>query len=83
MPLAQKQPASPALVTSTKQPWKVASEEGEGDVEMRETTPLVMVTEVEQEASNMEVEDEEEFKAAPVTIEEDKEENEGAGEVKV
>ncbi|KAG5724430.1 hypothetical protein E4T56_gene15970 [Termitomyces sp. T112] len=82
MLLAQKQPARPTLVASTKQLWTVASKEGEGDVEMRETTPLVMVTEVEQEASNMEVKGEEEFEAAPVAIEEDKEEDEGAGEVK-
>ncbi|KNZ73999.1 hypothetical protein J132_08653 [Termitomyces sp. J132] len=82
MLLAQKQPARPTLVASAKQLWTVASKEGEGDVEMRETTPLVMVTEVEQEASNMEVKGEEEFEAAPVAIEEDKEEDEGAGEVK-
>ncbi|KNZ81966.1 hypothetical protein J132_09287 [Termitomyces sp. J132] len=59
----------------------VTSEEGEGDVEMRETTPLVMVAEVEWEASNMEVESEEEFKAAPAAIKEDEEE-EWAEEVK-
>ncbi|KNZ71643.1 hypothetical protein J132_07874 [Termitomyces sp. J132] len=63
---------------------KVASKEGEGDVEMRETTPLVTVAEVEREASNMdvEVEGEEEFEAAPATIEEDEEE-ERAEEVEV
>ncbi|KNZ80295.1 hypothetical protein J132_06411 [Termitomyces sp. J132] len=60
----------------------VASEEGERDVEMRETTPLAMVTEVEQEASNMEVEGEEEFEAAPATIKVDEEE-EWVEEVKV
>ncbi|KNZ76067.1 hypothetical protein J132_00343 [Termitomyces sp. J132] len=49
-------------------------EEGEGDVEMRETTPLAIVAEVEQEASNMEVEGEEEFEATPAAIEEDEEE---------
>ncbi|KAG5715371.1 hypothetical protein E4T56_gene8236 [Termitomyces sp. T112] len=53
---------------------KVASKEGEGDVEMREMTPLAMVAEVEPEASNMEVKGEEEFEAAPATIEEDEEE---------
>ncbi|KAG5348749.1 hypothetical protein C0989_008492 [Termitomyces sp. Mn162] len=73
MPLAWKRAASPA---------SVASEEGEGDVEMRETTPLVMVAEVEQEASNMEVEGEEELEAVPATAEEDKEE-ERAEEAKV
>ncbi|KAG5723187.1 hypothetical protein E4T56_gene261 [Termitomyces sp. T112] len=45
--------------------------EGEGDVEMRETTPLVTVAEVEQEASDMEVEGKEEFEAAPATIEDE------------
>ncbi|KAG5720901.1 hypothetical protein E4T56_gene385 [Termitomyces sp. T112] len=74
VPLAQKQSASPTLV---------ASKEGEGDVEMREMTPLATVAEVEQEASNMEVKGEKEFEAAPVTMEEDKEEDKGAGEVKV
>ncbi|KAG5349002.1 hypothetical protein C0989_006640, partial [Termitomyces sp. Mn162] len=73
VPLAQKQSASPTLV---------ASKEGEGDVEMREMTPLATVAEVEQEASNMEVKGEKEFEAAPVTMEEDKEEDKGAGEVK-
>ncbi|KNZ76014.1 hypothetical protein J132_00289 [Termitomyces sp. J132] len=52
----------------------VTSKEGEGDVEMREMTPLAMVAEVEQEASDMEVESKEEFEAAPATIKEDKEE---------
>ncbi|KAG5716192.1 hypothetical protein E4T56_gene10768 [Termitomyces sp. T112] len=56
MPLAQKQPTSPTLVTSAKQPQTIASEE----------------------ASDMKVKGEEEFEAAPVTMEEDK----GAGEVK-
>ncbi|KAG5348939.1 hypothetical protein C0989_007086, partial [Termitomyces sp. Mn162] len=60
----------------------VISKEGEGDVEMRETTPLVMVAEVEWEASDMEVKGEEEFEAAPATIKEDEEE-EWAEEVKV
>ncbi|KAG5724828.1 hypothetical protein E4T56_gene12635 [Termitomyces sp. T112] len=55
---------------------------GEGNVEMREMTPLATVTEVEQEASDMEVEGEEEFKATPAAIKEDKEE-EWAEEVKV
>ncbi|KAG5349805.1 hypothetical protein C0989_001796 [Termitomyces sp. Mn162] len=81
VPLAPKQAASPAPVTSTKRPQMVASEEGEGDVEMRETTPLVTVAEVEPEVSDMEVEGKEEFKAAPATIEENKEE-EWAEEVK-
>ncbi|KAG5349723.1 hypothetical protein C0989_002179 [Termitomyces sp. Mn162] len=74
VPLAQKQVASPAPVASAKRPQTVAREEGEGDVEMRETTPLVTVAEVEQEASGMEVEGEEEFEAAPATIKADKEE---------
>ncbi|KAG5349341.1 hypothetical protein C0989_004492 [Termitomyces sp. Mn162] len=39
-----------------------------------------MVTEVEQEASDMEVKGKEEFEAAPVTIKEDKEEDKGAKE---
>ncbi|KAG5729282.1 hypothetical protein E4T56_gene8060 [Termitomyces sp. T112] len=76
---------SAPAVTSASDTAKVSpvtSEEGEGDVEMRETTPLAMVAEVEQEASNMEVKGKEEFKAAPVTIEEDKEEDKEAGEVK-
>ncbi|KAG5732633.1 hypothetical protein E4T56_gene16913 [Termitomyces sp. T112] len=64
-------------------PRTVASKEGKKDMEMRETTPLVMVAEVEWEASDMEVKGEEEFEAAPVTIEEDKEEDKGAEEVKV
>ncbi|KNZ81432.1 hypothetical protein J132_00539 [Termitomyces sp. J132] len=71
VPLAQKRAASPAPVTSAKRPQTVTSEEGEGDVEMREMTPLVMVAEVEQEASDIEVEGEEEFEAAPATIEEE------------
>ncbi|KAG5331695.1 hypothetical protein C0989_007442 [Termitomyces sp. Mn162] len=60
----------------------IASKEGEGDVEMRETTPLVTVTEAEWEASDMEVEGEEELKAVPAAAEEDKEE-ERAEEAKV
>ncbi|KNZ78080.1 hypothetical protein J132_02270 [Termitomyces sp. J132] len=72
-PLAWKRAASPA---------SVASEEGEGDVEMRETTPLVMIAEVEREASDMEVKGKEELKAVPATAEEDKEE-ERAEEAKV
>ncbi|KAG5349472.1 hypothetical protein C0989_003589 [Termitomyces sp. Mn162] len=67
VPLAQKQAASPASVASV-------NKKGEGDVEMREMTPLVTVTEVEQEASDMEIEGKEEFKATPATIEEDEEE---------
>ncbi|KAG5334570.1 hypothetical protein C0989_003344 [Termitomyces sp. Mn162] len=82
VPLAPTQAASPASVASAKQPQMVASKEGEGDVEMRETTPLAMVAEVELEASDMEVEGEEEFKAAPATIKEDEEE-ERAEEVEV
>ncbi|KNZ79578.1 hypothetical protein J132_09167 [Termitomyces sp. J132] len=54
--------------------------EGEGDMEMRETTPLATVTEVEQEASDMEVEGKEELKVVSVATEEDKEE-ESAEEV--
>ncbi|KAG5330761.1 hypothetical protein C0989_008675, partial [Termitomyces sp. Mn162] len=60
----------------------VASKEGEEDVEMREMTPLAMVAEVEQEASNMEVEGKEEFEAAPAPIEAGEEE-ERAEEVEV
>ncbi|KAG5349422.1 hypothetical protein C0989_004002 [Termitomyces sp. Mn162] len=57
------------------------AEEGAGDVKMRETTPLATVAEVEQEASNMEVEGEEELEAVPAAAEEDKEER--AEEAKV
>ncbi|KAG5336891.1 hypothetical protein C0989_011648 [Termitomyces sp. Mn162] len=74
VPLAQKRAASSASIASAKQPQTVASKEGEGDVEMRETTTLAIVAEVEQEARDMEVEGKEEFEAAPATIEEDKEE---------
>ncbi|KNZ78244.1 hypothetical protein J132_01222 [Termitomyces sp. J132] len=74
VPLAWKQAASPVSVASAKQPQTVASEEGEGDVEIRETTPLVMVTEAEREASNMEVKGKEELEAVPAVAEEDKEE---------
>ncbi|KAG5726822.1 hypothetical protein E4T56_gene587 [Termitomyces sp. T112] len=42
-----------------------------------------MVTEVEQEASDMEVKGEEEFEAALVTIKEDKEKDKGAEETRV
>ncbi|KAG5729495.1 hypothetical protein E4T56_gene4633 [Termitomyces sp. T112] len=66
-------PAVASASDTAKHPV-VASEEGEGDVEMRETTPLAIVAEVEQEASNMEVEGEEEFEATPAAIEEDEEE---------
>ncbi|KNZ80867.1 hypothetical protein J132_04126 [Termitomyces sp. J132] len=59
----------------------ITSEEGEGDVEMREMTPLAMVTKVEQEASDMEVKGKEEFEAAQAAIKEDEEE-ERAKEVK-
>ncbi|KAG5348890.1 hypothetical protein C0989_007411 [Termitomyces sp. Mn162] len=52
----------------------IASEEGERNMEMREMTPLAMVAEVEQEASNMEIKGEEELKVVPVATEEDKEE---------
>ncbi|KAG5333509.1 hypothetical protein C0989_005607 [Termitomyces sp. Mn162] len=51
----------------------LTSEEGEGDMEMRETTPLAMVAKVEQEVSNMEVKGEEEFEAAPAAIKEEEE----------
>ncbi|KAG5335314.1 hypothetical protein C0989_001472 [Termitomyces sp. Mn162] len=74
--------ASPASVATAKRPQTVASEEGEGDVEMREMTPLATVAEVEQEESDMEVEGKKEFEAAPAAIEEDKEE-EQVEEVKV
>ncbi|KNZ77870.1 hypothetical protein J132_03146 [Termitomyces sp. J132] len=74
VPLAQKCPSSPALV---------ASEKGEEDVEMREMTSLATVGEVEQEASDMEVEGKEEFEAATVAIEEDKRQDEGAEKAKV
>ncbi|KNZ74845.1 hypothetical protein J132_06067 [Termitomyces sp. J132] len=74
VPLAWKQAASPALVTSAKRLRTVANEEGEGNVEMRETTPLAIVAEVEREASNMEVEGEEELEAVPAMAEENKEE---------
>ncbi|KAG5349266.1 hypothetical protein C0989_004910 [Termitomyces sp. Mn162] len=73
VPLARKRAASPTSVTS---------KEGEGDVEMRETTPLATVAEAEWEASNMEVKGKEELKAVPAMAEEDKEEKR-AEEVKV
>ncbi|KAG5335247.1 hypothetical protein C0989_001717 [Termitomyces sp. Mn162] len=60
----------------------VASEEGEGDVEMRETTPLATVAKAEREASDMEVKGKEELEAVPAAAEEDKEE-ERAEEAKV
>ncbi|KAG5720953.1 hypothetical protein E4T56_gene889 [Termitomyces sp. T112] len=50
------------------------AKEEEGDVEMREMTPLATIAEVEWEASNMEVKGEEELKVVPVATEEDKEE---------
>ncbi|KAG5333761.1 hypothetical protein C0989_004912, partial [Termitomyces sp. Mn162] len=59
----------------------VTSKEEEGDMEMRETTPLATVAEVEQEASNMEVKGKEEFEAAPATLKKDKEEEKRAKEV--
>ncbi|KAG5332432.1 hypothetical protein C0989_007048 [Termitomyces sp. Mn162] len=71
VPLAQKQAASSVLVTSTKRPRTVASEEGEGDMEMGETTPLATVAEVEREASNMEIEGKEELEVIPVAAEEE------------
>ncbi|KAG5717881.1 hypothetical protein E4T56_gene1440 [Termitomyces sp. T112] len=74
LPLAQKRTASPSLVASAKRPWMVASKEGAGDVEMRETTPLATVAEAEREASDMEVEGKEELEAVPATAEEDKKE---------
>ncbi|KAG5715698.1 hypothetical protein E4T56_gene532 [Termitomyces sp. T112] len=74
--------ASPASVATAKRPQMVASEEGEGDVEMREITPLATVAAVEQEESDMEVEGKKEFEAAPAAIEEDKVE-EQVEEVKV
>ncbi|KNZ78374.1 hypothetical protein J132_01027 [Termitomyces sp. J132] len=73
VPLARKRAASPA---------SVASEEGEGEVEMRETTPLATVAEAEREASNMEVKGGEELKAVLAVAEEDQEEKR-AEEVKV
>ncbi|KNZ73980.1 hypothetical protein J132_08874 [Termitomyces sp. J132] len=82
VPLAWKQAASPALIASAKRPQTVTSKEGEGDVEMRETTLLATVAEVEWEASNMEVKGEEELEAVPAVAEEDKEE-ERAEEAKV
>ncbi|KAG5723850.1 hypothetical protein E4T56_gene9851 [Termitomyces sp. T112] len=72
LPLARKRTASSSSVTSAKRPQTVASEEGAGDVEMRETTPLVTVVEAEREASDMEVEGEEELEAVPAAAEEDK-----------
>ncbi|KNZ78241.1 hypothetical protein J132_01219 [Termitomyces sp. J132] len=61
-----------------EQQW---DKEGEGDVEMKETTLLATVAEVEREASDMEVKGKEEFEAAPAAIKEDEEE-ERAEEVK-
>ncbi|KAG5349245.1 hypothetical protein C0989_005036 [Termitomyces sp. Mn162] len=70
LPLAWKQPASPSLVASTKQPQTIARKEGGEDMEMRETTPLATVTKVEWEASNMEVEGEE-VEVIPIAAEEE------------
>ncbi|KNZ76510.1 hypothetical protein J132_10218 [Termitomyces sp. J132] len=83
VPLAKKRPASPESVASTKRPRMVTSKEGKKDVEMRGMTLLATVTEVEREASNMEVKGKEKFKAATVAIEEDKEEDKDAEEAKV
>ncbi|KAG5716134.1 hypothetical protein E4T56_gene10938 [Termitomyces sp. T112] len=47
----------------------VASEEGEGDVEMRETTPLATVAEAEREASDMEEKRAEEAKVGDDELE--------------
>ncbi|KAG5346708.1 hypothetical protein C0989_000474, partial [Termitomyces sp. Mn162] len=66
---ALKRAASPSSVASAKRPRTVASEEGREDVEMRETTPLATVAEVE--ASDMEIEGEEEVEAVPVATEEE------------
>ncbi|KAG5349799.1 hypothetical protein C0989_001832, partial [Termitomyces sp. Mn162] len=55
----------------TKQPRTITSK-GKEDVEMRETTPLATVAEVEHKVSDIEVKGEEEFEAALVTIEEEK-----------
>ncbi|KAG5349731.1 hypothetical protein C0989_002132 [Termitomyces sp. Mn162] len=82
VPLIQKCPASPALVTGAKQLRMVTGEKSEKDVKMREMTSLATVAEVEQEVSDMEVEGEEEFEAATVAIEEDKQEDKGAEEAK-
>ncbi|KNZ72048.1 hypothetical protein J132_04962 [Termitomyces sp. J132] len=76
-PRALKRAASPSLVASAKRPQTVASEEGREDMEMRETTPLATVAKVE--ASDMEIEGEEEVEAVPVATEEE----EQAEEVKV
>ncbi|KAG5329305.1 hypothetical protein C0989_009941, partial [Termitomyces sp. Mn162] len=66
---ALKRAASPSSVASAKRPRTVASEEGREDMEMRETTPLATVAEVE--ASDMEIEGEEEVEAVPVATEEE------------
>ncbi|KNZ78214.1 hypothetical protein J132_01739 [Termitomyces sp. J132] len=68
-PRARKRAASPSSVASAKRPRTVASEEGREDVEMRETTPLATVAKVE--ASDMEIEGEEEVEAVPVATEEE------------
>ncbi|KNZ80698.1 hypothetical protein J132_04942 [Termitomyces sp. J132] len=80
MPLAQKCPASPDSVTSTKHPRTVASKEGEGNVKMRKMTPLATVAEVEWEVSDMEVKGEGKLKAVAMIIEE---KDKGAEETKV
>ncbi|KAG5335791.1 hypothetical protein C0989_000335, partial [Termitomyces sp. Mn162] len=79
VPLAQKCPASPDSVTSTKQLRTVASKEGKGNVKMREMTPLATVVEVEWEVSDMEVEGKGKLKAAAIVIEE---KDKGAEETK-
>ncbi|KNZ78067.1 hypothetical protein J132_02359, partial [Termitomyces sp. J132] len=68
-PQALKRAASPSSVASTKRPRTVASEEGREDMEMRETTPLATVAEVE--ASDMEIKGEKEVEAVPVATEEE------------
>ncbi|KNZ78149.1 hypothetical protein J132_01674 [Termitomyces sp. J132] len=69
MPRALKRAASPSSVASAKRPRTVTSEEGREDMEMRETTPLATVAEVE--ASDMEIRGEEEVEAVPVATEEE------------
>ncbi|KAG5349841.1 hypothetical protein C0989_001642 [Termitomyces sp. Mn162] len=74
VPLAQKQVSSLMPFASAKRPRTVASEEGEQeaeDVEMRETTPLATVAEVEPMASRGEVEGKGEGEAEAIEVNED------------
>ncbi|KAG5717390.1 hypothetical protein E4T56_gene7250 [Termitomyces sp. T112] len=72
VPLACKQSASPASVASAKQPRTVTSKEREGELvnmEMREKTPLVTITEVKPAIDGGEVEGGQEIKKEVMEVE--------------